>query len=291
MSGAADQRSAEAQHRLVDMVVEEVSLVDRAANKRKFLVIKRSGRTGMQNASTRSTDQDQIDTSPPDGALEALEGVAKAVADLAEVATSEADTARLVALATQVGEVAKAILDPEPDADLAAQPDDAEAAAADPSAAGNPEDTSTAGSPPTAAPTAAAGPPVAPTFPGAAADATPSLDATFTKIEAMVRKLRRPAPAASGAPARQTTPSAPDGEASAPLGKLLASIERLTDEVRAQSQRLGRLEKGVGLPGSQADERGPRARESGGDDVSWPLDLNEKLDRASVDKRVSFHDD
>jgi hypothetical protein len=33
--------SADGVHRLVDMVVEEVSLVDRAANKHRFLIVKR----------------------------------------------------------------------------------------------------------------------------------------------------------------------------------------------------------------------------------------------------------
>ena len=41
MPGTADAKDDV--HRLRDIVVEEVSLVDRAANKRRFLVVKRSG--------------------------------------------------------------------------------------------------------------------------------------------------------------------------------------------------------------------------------------------------------
>jgi hypothetical protein len=59
--------------------------------------------------------------------------------------------------------------------------------------------------------------------------------------------------------------------------------------MKDQSQRLGRLEKGVGLPNSrQAPER-PAAR-TGAEEVSWPLDLNRPMDRESVDKTTSFHD-
>nr|BDT32037.1 hypothetical protein MFMH1_17060 [Myxococcus sp. MH1] len=56
-------------HRLVDMVVEEVSLVDRAANKHRFLLVKRDGDT-MHDASQ--------DTSPPEGANSATSDTSKA---------------------------------------------------------------------------------------------------------------------------------------------------------------------------------------------------------------------
>ncbi len=41
-------------HRLVDMVVEEVSLVDRAANLRRFLIVKRDD--SMDTEETKKTD-------------------------------------------------------------------------------------------------------------------------------------------------------------------------------------------------------------------------------------------
>ena len=73
------------------------------------------------------------------------------------------------------------------------------------------------------------------------------------------------------------------------LASVATSLRSLTDAMKDQSQRLGRLEKGVGLPNSrQAPER-PAAR-SGAEEVSWPLDLNRPMDRESVDKTTSFHD-
>ena len=53
-------------HRLVDMVVEEVSLVDRAANKHRFLVVKRE---------TDMFDDDDDDDEPTEGVAKAGEGL------------------------------------------------------------------------------------------------------------------------------------------------------------------------------------------------------------------------
>ena len=41
-------------HRLVDMVVEEVSLVDRAANKHRFLIVKRDEAMDDDNRDRKS---------------------------------------------------------------------------------------------------------------------------------------------------------------------------------------------------------------------------------------------
>jgi hypothetical protein len=60
-------------HRLRDIVVEEVSLVDRAANKRRFLVVKRSGEM------LDGEDQELEETAGADGELtDEGDGVAKA---------------------------------------------------------------------------------------------------------------------------------------------------------------------------------------------------------------------
>ena len=59
-------------HRLVDMVVEEVSLVDRAANKHRFLIVKRDDAMDDDNTTdTTTTDQSPSSQSrfavePPD---------------------------------------------------------------------------------------------------------------------------------------------------------------------------------------------------------------------------------
>ena len=52
--------STDGVHRLVDMVVEEVSLVDRAANKHRFLIVKRDDAMDDDN----TTDTTTTDPSP-----------------------------------------------------------------------------------------------------------------------------------------------------------------------------------------------------------------------------------
>jgi len=94
-----------------------------------------------------------------------------------------------------------------------------------------------------------------------------------------------PAPASEPQPLQANEPD----EVSKQLSSVAASMRTLADAMKDQSQRLGRLEKGVGLPNSrQAPER-PTGR-SATEEVSWPLDLNRPMDRESVDKTTSFHD-
>jgi hypothetical protein len=94
----AGRRASAPTARLVDMEVEEVSLVDRAANKRKFLVVKRSegmGQESGQGGTGEGTEgdeghegQDDSDggddggESPLDVAASAFDGVTSAMARL-----------------------------------------------------------------------------------------------------------------------------------------------------------------------------------------------------------------
>lgn len=55
---AASEDDADGVHRLRDIVVEEVSLVDRAANQRRFLVVKRSAEMGDESAAGADTKPD-----------------------------------------------------------------------------------------------------------------------------------------------------------------------------------------------------------------------------------------
>jgi hypothetical protein len=62
----------------------------------------------------------------------------------------------------------------------------------------------------------------------------------------------------------------------------------LSETVKEQQQRLGRVEKQFGMPNSAAPaEHVPAAPAA---QVGWPLDLNQPKDRESVDKAISFHD-
>lgn len=55
---ASKDDEADGVHRLRDIVVEEVSLVDRAANQRRFLVVKRSAEMADENTATADTKPD-----------------------------------------------------------------------------------------------------------------------------------------------------------------------------------------------------------------------------------------
>jgi len=73
------------------------------------------------------------------------------------------------------------------------------------------------------------------------------------------------------------------------LDAVATGLRALTDAVKEQGQRLGRLEKGVGVPNSRSALERPRSRDEP-QEVGWPLDLNRPMDRDSVDKALSFHD-
>lgn len=84
-------------HRLVDMVVEEVSLVDRAANLRRFLIVKRDD---SMDDTADTTKADVPADSPLGMALAALESLT----DIVELLGSDVDDAdpRIAALAEQL---------------------------------------------------------------------------------------------------------------------------------------------------------------------------------------------
>jgi hypothetical protein len=96
--------------------------------------------------------------------------------------------------------------------------------------------------------------------------------------------LRRPEP---NTPAPSPAPP-PNTGLEESIAKLAASMRDLQGAVKEQQQRLGRVEKQFGLPASVAADE--RVTKTATETVSWPLDLNRPLDRASVDKSTSFHD-
>ena len=78
-------------HRLVDMVVEEVSLVDRAANLHRFLVVKRD--QPMSNTTPASGDAkptQKVDAGVLAVATAALESITAAVERLGELGDEDA---------------------------------------------------------------------------------------------------------------------------------------------------------------------------------------------------------
>ena len=95
-----EMHKADGVHRLVDMVVEEVSLVDRAANKHRFLIVKRD--EAMDDDKTQNTTP--AEPSPPaaptaklddnsalNAALAALESLTGLVELLGDLGADQAD--------------------------------------------------------------------------------------------------------------------------------------------------------------------------------------------------------
>ena len=257
-------------HRLVDMVVEEVSLVDRAANKHRFLIVKRDDAMDDDNTTDTTTTDPSPSAAPTakldDGtalgaALTALESLTGLVELLGSLGADQAD-ARLAELAEELRSVAEQLL-----ARSAGDDEDIEARAKR-DAETKPAEPSTFAGHVTAAKQAPARPAALPAQVPAAETETPA----------------QPEPAVAAKDSSATaTPSVTDS-----LAKLADSFRALSETVKEQQQRLGRVEKQFGLPNSAAPAE--RMSKATVEDVGWPLDLNKPKDRESVDKAISFHD-
>ena len=97
-----------------------------------------------------------------------------------------------------------------------------------------------------------------------------------------------PQGAASQSPNRPASPKAAEAQLHKQLAGLGRDVRALTETLKAQQQRLAKLEKHFGLPNSAtySERSSPTAEQP----PSWPMDLNTPMDRQSVDKAVSFHD-
>lgn len=262
-------------NRLLDIVVEEVSLVDRAANEHRFLIVKRDtpmadhADTDTQEQGTEpsaeapaTTSDDQSEPTAPDPllatAVAALEGLTSTVELLGAMGAQAAD-ARLAPLATELKATAEALL---------------ARAGVEPAATGEGDaDTESTEEP------------------SAAKDG----DAFAEHLQAARAALAQLA-ALTSAPASEPEAAAAPTEASAKLPDELTttlaamgeSFRALADTVKEQQQRLARVEKQFGLPNSSQSPES--LRKAAPEEVGWPMDLNNPMDRESVDKAVSFHD-
>lgn len=258
-------------HRLLDIVVEEVSLVDRAANKHRFLIVKRSHDMD-ENEMSSTEDATDLNATPDDGdtgwgddpsdasasvpahqalavAVEALHLLTGAVEHLS-ASDAAPSQPRLHELAAELRRVAD---------HLAAL-------------AGSAEDSAGTGEAP---------------------GASDALDALLGSADEVLRQAKgalyaRPSAASRTTPASRTAPALTSPAPLAKqLGALVAVARDLTATARAQQQRIAELEKRSGLPNSRpVGERSARR-----EDVTWPLDLNQPFDRDSIDKSLSFHDE
>jgi len=72
------------------------------------------------------------------------------------------------------------------------------------------------------------------------------------------------------------------------IAAVTESLRALAETVKEQHQRLSRVEKSFGMPNSAPNPE--RVQKAEPEEVGWPMDLNQPMDRESVDKAVSFHD-
>lgn len=249
-------------HRLVDMVVEEVSLVDRAANKHRFLIVKRDDAMDDDNTTDTTTTDPSPSAAPTakldDGtalgaALTALESLTGLVELLGSLGADQAD-ARLAELAEELRSVAEQLLArTAQDEDIEARAKGEDAKPAEPS-----------------------------DFAGNVTAAKQAL-ARLAELAKEVPAAKTDEPKPEVEPKPDSTPSVTES-----LAKLADSFRSLSETVKEQQQRLGRVEKQFGLPNSAAPAE--RVSKASVEDVGWPLDLNKPKDRESVDKAISFHD-
>ncbi len=264
-------------HRLVDMVVEEVSLVDRAANKHRFLIVKR-------NDAMDDDDNDKAEKATTEPELPTDASVQEAAFSLAEGSPLGAAVAALESL-TAIVELLGALGADSSDTSLAALAQDCRATAEqilERTGFGDGEDAT--------APAASTEVTANAKAEGATADVAQSTGLSVDITAAKQALSRINELVASRSPATTTKQAAPDGTAALTDGiaKLTESFRSLSDAVKGQAERLGRVEKQFGLPNSAAPAE--RVSKTADVDVGWPLDLNKPKDRENVDKAVSFHD-
>jgi len=210
--------------RLVDIVVEEVSLVDLAANQHRFLIVK------------RRDDMPDTPTQPDHG--EATEALPQPTdqADEPQTKNTEGED--------HLGKTESPEDGPRPTPAPAPRSEDERAA----------EQSTTDA-------------------------ALASLRQAVEQLTEMLREAK-----AKAAPDVAPPPAPPE----APETKLAGELSQLRATIQAQGQRIAQLEKRAGLPNSAPVEKSTTPSEPG--EVGWPLDLNQSLDRSTVDKAVSFHD-
>lgn len=284
-------------HRLLDMVVEEVSLVDRAANNRRFLLVKRddpmkktkgalTARQKAREGATRkrgspgeaaapptappATPAPAEDAPPPAGSPPAEgapppDGVGKQAGGPLGVALSALESL------TEAVELLSAVADGEGAADLPALAGELREAADALAGAAGYEPASDEGEDGDEGGTESGSP-------GDVGAVITAVRSTLADVQALLTG------AADDAEATPADKAAADGG----LGAVAAALKALTTAVTAQGARLTALEKRAGVPQSRSPETPPRPAAPA--EVSWPLDLNRPLDRASVDRGVSFHD-
>lgn len=293
----AENKAERTVRRLLDMIVEEISLVDRAANQHRFLIVKRSDSMDDDTATTESTETPQdtettvpdtdetaadtdarsddggdegVETQAPDGdpstraiATQALETLTEAVEALGSGSDEDAQ-ARGAELARALHEVATRLGGAQSTGETPATP-----------AADSGSDLGSV-----IASVRSTLERVGQMIAQSQTDATPGESKKSETDTPPVEAKKPQEPQADGA----------SGAVAAKLDRVVGELQAVGETVKAQQKRLARMEKRFGLPNSAPVEKRPLSRTEDDADIGWPLDLNHSLDRDSVDKAISFHD-
>lgn len=294
--------------RLHDMVVQEVSLVDRAANKRRFLLTKRGEGMATEQGAELKPDGEGGLTEVGKGAAPNADGDA---APVSKVASAKPLLDKLTALADK----AKA-LKPDDEAalwDLAEKLEEvseglehlahgtAKAKGEEPDE--DDEKKRKAGKPfPGAAPPFGSPGNPPPTKKGEEPDDVEKAGKKMSakrlgklkEIHMALGDLIKDVDIKETAAEPTAGPSIAKADAEVPeaVAKALqaseATVTELRQQVAKQREQIEKLAKAQPAPTSIPVEE--RERTLKGTDVSWPLDMNDPVDREHVAKDVSFHD-
>jgi len=269
--------------RLIDIQVEEVSLVDRAANQRRFLIVKRSEPdmaeptpetnsiiTGLINKDHFAEPEAEPSAeAEPDGVFDLDSGLDDSGNDAPQVDFSEDSKGAQVASTEGSHTSAQ---QPEPLLSTAINALEGLASALEQmmSVSGGVELTQG---------------PSADLAEGTSERTAENTAETSAETSAENTSERDAEPETLPA---QPSPPEPPGELTRSLETINTSLRALAEMVRGQQQRLSRVEKQFGLPHSASSPE--MTRKAAPRDVGWPMDLNNPMDRESVDKAISFHD-
>lgn len=312
-------------HRLHDIVVEEVSLVDRAANKRRFLVVKRS---------TDMADDTDSDFEKDDSALSAM-GKAKAVPPTQDDEEDD-DDEETQAKASPAHDPDEEENDDEDEGDAGDAPESTPPAAAKPAARRKQEAPSgdavlqaiaaaleqlmnvAAALKDALAQDASDGTVPAELLEQVAevanllselgqSSTTAKRKAAVTKagarmargrldrfqkaielLSAILKELTNAAEGTSAAPKKTQKSESTSQPAQDAVHTLASEIRELTRVVKRQEDELHKMRQTRGVSNSIPVNGGRRAEPG---DVSWPFDMNRPITRDRVRKEVSFFDD
>lgn len=286
-------------YRLVDIEVEEISLVDRAANKHRFLVVKRSHMSDA-NEEQESTEEaadsapeadedggadedetdEQADDDDGDGDDDGAGGASGAAADEPEVAQAAAEAlSKLTTIVEGLARGARGATLTKAKEELRAVMDSlAKAAGARKGPKRKPP----------------ARPPAEDDEDDEGVDksAMEEIRAAFQRVQELLarhgKRSRKPNKPNKTSKTTKREAASDDSAVATKLDAVLAQLGALSTANKDQAQRLSRLEKHSGMPNSA-----PVGEQRTGDDddanVLWSLDLNKPTEREQVDKATSFY--